>query len=106
MNKQTKVWLVIAIVLSLLTLASACGGAKNDGTTTNLNAAADGGGGPYSGATGTVAGVITFNGTPPAPRKIDTSADAVCGQKSPNLSTDDTVVKDGKLANTFVYIKE
>jgi hypothetical protein len=42
---------------------------------------------------------------PPA-KKIDTSADAVCGQKNPNLSTEDTVVKDGKLANVFVYIKE
>src|SRR5215203_3304311 len=104
MNKQTKVWLVIAIVLSLLTLASACGGAKNGEVTTNLNAAE--GGGPYSGPTGTVAGVITFNGTPPAPRKIDTTADPVCGQKNPNLVTDDTMVKDGKLANTFVYIKE
>ena len=50
--------------------------------------------------------MISYNGTPPAPRKIDTTADPVCGQKSPNLSTDDTIVKDGKLANTFIYIKE
>jgi hypothetical protein len=61
---------------------------------------------PYSGATGTIAGVITFNGTPPAAKKIDTTADPVCGQKNPNLTTDDTIVKDGKLANVFVYIKE
>ena len=52
------------------------------------------------------AGVISFNGTPPAPKKIDTTADPVCGQKNPNLMTDDTIVKDGKLANVFVYIKE
>ncbi|HSK64374.1 MAG TPA: carboxypeptidase regulatory-like domain-containing protein [Pyrinomonadaceae bacterium] len=50
--------------------------------------------------------MITYNGTPPAPRKIDTAADPVCGQKNPNLMTDDTIVKDGKLANTFIYIKE
>jgi len=61
---------------------------------------------PYSGPTGTISGVISFTGTPPAPKKIDTSADAVCSQKVPNLTTDDTVVKDGKLANTFIYIKE
>ena len=42
----------------------------------------------------------------PAPKKIDTSADPVCGQKDPNLATEDTVVKDGKLANAFVYIKD
>jgi plastocyanin len=50
--------------------------------------------------------VISYNGTPPAPKKIDTTADPVCGQKNPNLATDDTQVKDGKLANTFIYIKE
>ena len=50
--------------------------------------------------------MITYNGTPPAPKKIDTTADPVCGQKNPNLMTDDTIVKDGKLANTFIYIKE
>lgn len=104
MNKQTKVWLVLTIALSLV-LAAACGGSGTNST----NAPATTGGasaGPYSGPTGTVSGVISFNGTPPAPKKIDTSADPVCGQKNPNLSTDDTVVTDGKLANTFVYIKE
>jgi plastocyanin len=104
MNRQTKVWLVLSIALSLLALGSACGG----GTTTNKEAT------PgttetaqaYSGPTGTISGVISFNGTPPAPKKIDTTADPVCGQKNPNLMTDDTMVKDGKVANTFVYIKD
>ena len=103
MNKQTKVWLVLALALSLLALGSACGG-KVDDPAANTNATA--GDAPYSGPTGTIAGVISFEGTPPAPRKIDTTADPVCGQKNPNLVTDDTLVKDGKLANVFVYIKE
>jgi len=105
MNKQTKVWLVLSIALSLLALGSACGG----GTSTNKEAnsgSTETAAAPYSGPTGTVTGVISYNGTPPAPKKIDTTADPVCGQKNPNLSTDDTIVKDGKLANTFVYIKE
>jgi hypothetical protein len=104
MNKQTKVWLVLSIALSLLALGSACGGGGTNTSTgtTNTSAAET----PYSGPTGTVSGVISYEGTPPAPRKIDTTADPVCGQKNPNLMTDDTVVKDGKLANTFVYIKE
>lgn len=103
MNKQTKVWLVLSIALSLLTLGSACGGEKPaDTNATAGDAAAT----PYSGPTGTVNGVISFNGTPPAPKKIDTTADPVCGQKNPNLTTDDTIVKDGKLANVFVYVKE
>ena len=104
MIKQTKVWLVLSITLSLA-LASACGG----GTTTNKEKegpATDAAAGPYSGATGTISGVISFDGTPAAPRKIDTAADPVCGQKNPNLTTDDTVVKDGKLANVFIYVKD
>jgi plastocyanin len=105
MNKQTKVWLVLSIALSLLVLGAACGGGTNTNTaTSNTNGGAAEG--PYSGPTGTITGVISFNGTPPAPRKIDTTADPVCGQKNPNLMTDDTIVKDGKLANTFVYVKE
>ena len=105
MNKQTKVWLVISIALSLQALGSACGGAKapdtnkNGGDTTATAA-------PPSGPTGTISGVISYNGTPPAPKKIDTTADPVCGQKNPNLTTDDTIVKDGKLANVFVYVKD
>ncbi len=105
MNKQTKVWLVLSIALSLLALGSACSNSVSDnkgGTNTNATAEA----GPYSGPTGTISGVISYNGTPPAPKKIDTTADPVCGQKNPNLMTDDTIVKDGKVANTFVYIKE
>jgi len=105
MNKQTKVWLVLSIALSLLALGSACSNSGSDnkgGPSTNTSAEA----GPYSGPTGTISGVISYNGTPPAPKKIDTTADPVCGQKNPNLMTDDAIIKDGKVANTFVYIKE
>lgn len=103
MNKQTKVWLVISIALSLLALGAACGGSKTPATN---EPTPDAGATAYSGPTGTISGVISYEGTPPAPKKIDTSADAVCGQKSPNLTTDDTIVKDGKLANVFIYVRE
>ena len=103
MKKQTKVWLVLSIALSLLALASACNKSPDTNapeTSTNTGAKT------YSGPVGTVTGVVVYTGTPPAPKKIDTSADAVCGQKNPTLSTEDTVVKDGKLANVFVYVKD
>lgn len=103
MFKQTKVWLVLSIALSLA-LASACGGPATNKD--KEGPATDAAAGPYSGATGTISGVISFEGTPAAPRKIDTAADPVCGQKNPNLTTDDTVVKDGKLANVFIYVKD
>jgi plastocyanin len=104
MLKQMKVWLVLTIILSLLAVASSCSKAPtnetaNTGTT---------GGEIYQskGDEGTVSGTIAFTGTPPAPKKIDSSADAACGTKNPNLMTEDTVVADGKLANAFVYVKD
>src|SRR6185295_4049085 len=83
MNKQTKVWLVLSIALSLLALGSACSGGGDQKGAPNTNTSAEAG--PYSGPTGTISGVISYNGTPPAPKKIDTTADPVCGQKNPNL---------------------
>src|SRR5688572_28083850 len=106
MFKQMKVWLVLTVVLSLLAVAASC-------SKSPTNEAAETPGGSTAGETyqskgdeGTVSGVIAFSGTAPAPKKIDASADAVCGQRNPNLSTEDTVVTDGKLANVFVYIKD
>lgn len=103
MNKQTKVWLVLTLVLAMLAVGSNCGGSKAPDTNAT-NATADAG--PYTGAKGTITGVISFNGTPPAPKKIDTGADPACGAANPNLTTDDTIVKDGKLANVFIYVKD
>jgi plastocyanin len=106
-TKRMKVWFVMTMVLSLLALGSSCSkpatneaGPETAGTGTAVKSYAP------KGNEGTVTGVAAFTGTPPAPKKIDTSADPVCGQKNPNLSTEDTVVKDGKLANVFVYIKD
>ena len=102
MNKQTKVWLVLSLVLSLLAVGSSC--SKTTPPDTNANATAEAG--PYTGAKGTITGVISYTGTPPAPKKIDTGADPACGAAAPNLMTDDTIVKDGKLANVFIYVQE
>ena len=106
MNKQTKVWLVLAIALSLLALGSACGGGGHSTNNPSSGGTSEATGGPYSGATGTISGVVSYNGTAPAAKKIDTTADPACGKANPNLMTDDTIVTDGKLANAFVYIKE
>ena len=104
MNNRTRVWLVLSVALFVLVFSLAC--SKSGTNEPGPGPTADAGGKVYSGDKGTVSGVISFNGTPPAPKKIDTAADAVCGQRNPNLSTEDTVVKDGKLANVFVYVKE
>ena len=102
--KQTKVWLILTIALSLLALASACGG-KGGGNTEDTTKPTAKEFTP-KGNEGTITGVIAYTGTPPAPKKIATDADPACGQKNPNLVTEDNVVKDGKLANVLVYIKD
>ncbi|MDQ5845767.1 MAG: carboxypeptidase regulatory-like domain-containing protein [Acidobacteriota bacterium] len=105
MFKQMKVWLVLTTILSLMALAASCSKPSTDtGTDTSTTATSE----EYKskGDEGTVTGAIAFNGTPAPPKKIDSSADPVCGQRNPDLTTEDTVVKDGKLANVFVYIKD
>jgi plastocyanin len=57
-----------------------------------------------TGNEGSITGVIKFDGTPPAPKKIDMSGDAICASSPGEKSTDDTVVTDGKLANVLVYV--
>jgi len=104
MLKQTKVWLAMTLGLALLTLGSACSkapeGTKEGETSPSAKTWTP------KGNEGTVTGVVAFTGTPPAPKKIDTSADPVCGKESPNLTTEEAVIKDGKVANVFVYIKD
>jgi plastocyanin len=104
MFKQMKVWFVLTIILSLVALGSSCGGSGTNNAAPETSSTATKT--PPKGGEGTVTGAIAYNGAPPAPKKIDTSADPVCGQANPNLVTEDTLAKDGKLANVFVYIKD
>ena len=106
LKREMKVWLALIVVLAILSLGSACGGGS-EGPATNDDA-------PTTATTewkttgdeGTVTGAVAYAGTPPPAKRIDTSADPVCGQRNPNLMTEDTSVSDGKLANVFVYIKD
>jgi hypothetical protein len=58
-----------------------------------------------TGDEGGLSGTVKFDGTPPAPKKIDMSQDANCLAAPGEKTTDDVVVSDGKLANVFVYVK-
>src|SRR2546423_12491708 len=101
LSKKAGLWLGLIIAISLLSLASSCKPSVDEepGTETSKVYKA-------TGKEGTISGVIAYNGAAPEAKKIDTSADSVCASKSPNLATEDWVIKDGKLANTFVYIKD
>jgi hypothetical protein len=58
-----------------------------------------------TGTEATIVGTISFEGIPPKPLRIDTSADPVCETVNPEATTDWVVVKDHKLANVVVYLQ-
>jgi len=102
-----------ASLTALVTLVAlfAMGSACNKTTETpggNGNGAGTAGAKQFkpTGNEGSISGVVAFEGTAPANKKVDTSADPACASKNPNLETEENVVKDGKLANAFVYIKD
>src|SRR5215510_12671275 len=56
-----------------------------------------------TGGEGIIAGTVRFEGKPTQPRLIDASADPAC--PSDDLYTEDVIVRAGKLANAFVYVR-
>jgi plastocyanin len=54
---------------------------------------------------GTVSGIIHLSGKAPAPVKIDMSMDPVCSITGGDNFAEQYVVRDGKLANVYIYIK-
>jgi hypothetical protein len=50
-------------------------------------------------------GSVTLLGKRPAPLRIDTSADPICGQVNSNPQTESLEGKEGRLENVFVYLK-
>ena len=53
---------------------------------------------------GTITGAVLFKGTAPAPRVLDMTQDPAC--PGGRQTAEALVVKNGKLANVFVYVKE
>lgn len=101
-SKNTRSWLALILLLGLFGMGSACG--PKEEKKDEPKAATK----PFkpTGKEGSIAGVVAYLGTPPPAKKIDASADPACASKNPNLETEENVVKDGKLANAFVYVKE
>ena len=96
--------------LALAASIAACGSKKDDLDAPDAGggAAATGGGPKVDPATaGTIEGVVSFEGTAPKNEPIRMNADPVCVKENATPQTQETYeVKDGKLANVFVYIKD
>jgi plastocyanin len=54
---------------------------------------------------GSISGVVHFSGKAPERIKIDMSADPACAMSGGENLTEQYVVKNGRLANVFVYVK-
>lgn len=98
---------VSVLTVAALPLLGACGGGeapKQDAppATTAAKPAA-----PAAAAgNGSIGGKISFEGTPPAPEKIKLTADPKCHeQHKEGLERQTVRVKDGGLADVFVYVK-
>jgi hypothetical protein len=57
--------------------------------------------------TGTIRGTVRFEGTPPAMRPLAVQGDAQCAaQHEGPVSAGDALVRDGRVENVFVYVKD
>jgi hypothetical protein len=100
--------LFVCSSILVLALAVSCGGGGNQ--TPGLPPLEGGGGAPAAGgsappATASIAGKITFEGTPPAPERIQMSADPYCQMNSQGAVAEVVKVSDGGLENVIVYVK-
>jgi len=93
----------MALILSAFLFAACNGGKDKD----KKKAADEAARTPYkeTGDEATVKGIVKFDGTPPASKRIDMSQDSNCAKAGGSSMTDDVQVADGKLANVFVYVK-
>jgi plastocyanin len=107
--KQLSRLLALMLAVAMLSFMLACGGSDDDDEVAEEDGAAtETAGTPYkaTGNEGSITGSVNFTGEAPAPKPISMDADAACAQNNANPQTEDVVVKDGKLANVLVYIKD
>jgi plastocyanin len=102
-------WLMVAVLAGALAGCKPSDAIKqgkviDNGTKTEERAATPSA--PLDPATlGTVRGEVHFSGKPPARVKIDMSQDPVCSMMGGDNFSEQYVVKDGGLANVYVYVK-
>jgi hypothetical protein len=101
---------VLFVCSSLLVIALAAGCGGSDSTTPppppeGGAPAAAGGGFDMSKANATIAGKISFEGTPPPNEKAQMSSDPFCAKNAANYQTLETVqVNNGGLKNVIVHV--
>jgi plastocyanin len=92
------------MLVCMAVVVVACGGTDDAASSNEGTQAATQASGPQGNAA--VNGTVSFAGSAPANPTIDMSEEAACKAKHTGVITDpQVVVKDGKVANVFVYVK-
>jgi plastocyanin len=92
------------MLVCMAVVVVACGGGDDAASNEATQDAATQASGPQGNAA--VNGTVSFAGTAPANPTIDMSEEAACKAKHSGTITDpQVVVKNGKVANVFVYVK-
>jgi hypothetical protein len=90
-----------ACALVLLALVTACGGSGSGCPDTRPATPLD------RDTTGTISGTVHFDGPVPVMAELRVGGDAACAaQHAGPVLAGDVLVRDGRLANAFVYVKE
>ena len=99
-------WIGILGVALAVSIA-ACGGKKDDLDAPDAGGSSGGGPKVDAATAGNIEGVVSFDGVAPTNQPIRMNADPVCLKENSTPQSQETYeVKDGKLANVFVYIKD
>lgn len=93
-------------VSALLTLCAACGGSEQPASSGTPSAGATPAGTDTADGPGVIAGTITFEGTPPAPRPLTMEADPRCTPDAGAALEILVVGSNNGLKNVFVYVKD
>jgi plastocyanin len=98
------------LVLAAVAVTAACGGGEKQETQAPPPPAAGGAAPPAAAAPAagseTISGKVSFDGVVPPPEKVKLSADPKCVELNKDgLEKQPIKVKDGGLANVFVYVK-
>jgi plastocyanin len=88
-------------VLALVVLAGACGRGNGRCDTPRASTPLD------PSTVGTITGTVVFQGTPPPMKSLPLSGDPQCAAQHPGpVLADDALVRDGRVENVFVYVRD